>query len=1640
MAGINFPASMYSPEYLQMHRRALRNTVYGTGNVVKADIENGKVVFIHNATGIKHATAREAFDAANVMGMTSFTKLTGEMRDATGNLRGMSGFNQRVSNMKEMLRNDSDLLNRFNQGLENKSLSRAEDLFFTIEEGRVPQGMLKTAKNLLKNVSEGRGLMFKTKDSGTFIKAFIKDGDKNIELTSVELNRLFNLTSDGAGGIFSNNGILSAMSKGDLGGLFQKAAKRGKGIFSLDGISLAGNDLSSIIKSSLGEEKTFAQAIKVFDTEQDLSKIALSYIDNFSAGVDNESIVSQAMRGASKQEIDEAVAFYARSGAVQSTIDSMERLGIISLNDSGIASTLSENSNIVEVLRGNLSIDNLTESQKQLHKELMNTFQRPYDGSTIINQKFVTSMRSNMQAEITSLEVAQQTRELTTAEYDRIKELKGYMQLSRDGMDADTIRFFFTDADKKVQLIKGVGTSGDISEALKGYAVITAKTNLKSELGIAAGSDMANIVMQGEGAGRVYLDPLAPAFHGEIFSSEEALEATRRRNARILNSYEKALDDGIFDPSLKKEIYRSADMSLEGLPTEIRAIQERSKMFAQGLRDAIESGVDIRSTPQLSNYLQNYVQSLMVREKNGMLLPVMEDTFRMSVDTELAYYSGRKTVGDSASLKAVTNLRLSGEADAGKIGLMNFKVRGHKMLMSGDAANIFHHSLGTFDLDDKGIPIMRTMKIFGDDGAEIGERIGFFTFRQPTGPGEYILSMADFDTETLRATFGKNEGLVSHLNNIVNQGTDNELFKTLQKIMSAEDMSPKKFEEMDRMLASTLDSGLSGDAVKLGQGTIHNALLEIMQGAEEAGLYKKVALSSDILKDLAGKEYGSTLAMDKNLMAKLISSGTDAEKLTAAYNQGNIYKVFAESGAFTLEDQTINAFRATTLISNDQKSAIFAAAEAAQAEPEALAGTYTKKLLQGFSDLSQGGQNKPLMEFFSDTLIKEYNAKQLLAEELQDSLGNYINRLTLATAPTRQATDILSKLDSDVAARLMASHKVGLIAPSDAVDLATTMSLNNTIDSKGTLAHYTSSLASTIEGSINETLSRGGSASAVVDSLAKLAGKQQELMAGGNSVKILDMAGSLAVEEQGKFIGSVRAAAYKKGLTAAEDMLGIDEMILKHRAKGGDIRTLVDGIISGFKTEFGDELAEANDLATSFIRSMEGVSKARTNDEVQAALIRVMGISSGKYAGATAGSRIAQEGYTALRRIGLSKSGSRLQPFMSEAVLSAKGGEAADSIDQMHNLLRTQFANVLSDTDELANMVNYESHLASQYIGDQLHKGILTAAQEKGTTVQEVIDNLDFMSGSRKGPSIDRYLTAGEDPNELSKLFRGARDARAMSYYKKQDNLMSLVDQYDQFKNMDKEAQAVVKQDIINSYNRFKASSDFMKSDDARLAEAVMLGDEGFDKASLGLTEEQNRIATQIRRASDTRARLTPEIEDMLGRRGDAIDFVPPGLDDELRSTLSKSEDIADASSTAVGRNYKRIGEAFSEGGAMNKVMQNPGIRKAGYAGLGIIAASFLYSRNKDRTQDDVSGPPLLPGGSAYEDMPRRAPQIPEGSMFSGYQQGTSYSINIQGSSDQINNFRSAAGSVAGGSMNSTMYKGLPRLGSNPYSEVASSY
>jgi|LakMenE18May11ns_1017448.scaffolds.fasta_scaffold9956637_2 hypothetical protein len=1602
---INFPPSYYAPEYLQIHRRALKNTIYGAGNVIKVEIDSGKITYVMNSTGKRFDDMNAAFNAADQSGLTGFARVTGGGPGQSGSMRGLGGFNERARSIKEMLRTDSTL--RDSLSFIN---SPADKLSFTIGSARIPQGALETAKNVLKDVSKGKGFMFQTKDSGTFVRAFV-NGE---ELTDVQLNELLYKTSGGAGGLFSNEQILKSLKDGQLGELFQKAAKRGKGIFSLDGISLAGNDLLNLAKGLDAKSaafSSFGDSVKIFDTEKDLAKIALAHLDDISSNkgrvtLTGEDLVRKAMAGLSSTEIEEAAAYYGKSGALQSAINSMESLGIISRKNGGIARLTKKYPEIEEALRDPTKAKNLKGQALVRYEELMEQFKRPYDGSTLINEKFIQGMRKNMQAELKALE-AKGLANLSPEEIEKRKFLKSDIDNAASGMDAETIRFNFMRNGRTFN-IKGVGTTAELDDRLAHYSTITSEANIKKELAIMGQTDMANIILQGRGKDLVFEDPLAPAFHGEIFSSQEAIDSTAERGNRILASYQEALKTGDIDPRLRKQIYERSKIAVDSLPTEFRTGAERSKRYASLLVEALESGRDIRQMPQLSSYLMNFVQSEIAREKDGILQPVMENVYRFSIDSELAYYSGRK-VG-KATLQDVANFRLS--SGGNEIGLMNFKIRGHKMLTSGNAANIFHHSLGTFDLDDKGIPMMRTMDIFDQNKQKIGERIGFFTFRQPTGPGEYVLSMAEFDTETIRATFGKNQSYVATLNDMVAKGTATLDQKLLHEIISPEDMTAQQMLGIDTRHAKFFAD----------QASIHETMIQTMKDSKTP----IAKISQDIINDLNNQKYGSTLAMSKDKYDRLIKAGVfDEKQLTANYRQGNIFKLFAESGAYDFEKDSIQQIL--------DETSLFSSSERAEIGRLSAIDGMGVEIQDALAKMMQAGTAEQVAKkelFISNLTVREFGIKQLRAAETADSLGLYINRLTMVTASTRQGDEILKHLDAADVLNLKQNYKVGLIDPGQAIDYAITMNSRANIKGDISRQHYTEEVYNALTSSIRNSAEKGADLRGVQLALAKLTGK-----AGSDAAGVLSQVGSQAIEEQGRYIGALRALAYKKGIEDPDLLAGADKMILKQRLKAGDNAAYLKGIIEGFEAH-SSEIDPANELANKFIASLRNAGD--TNEKINETLVNTIGIRSGKYAAISQMTENAARVTAGMRAASQTFGIDRGKAFMGEATLTAEGRQAASQVlnlqEKMSKELDEMFSGAVNGEADMSEKIAFRNAVESEMMGQKLHASILDSANTTNSSIQEVIDSIDTMSSMRRGiKDLTSYRSGGDDPDELAKLVQGARDSRAMSHYKRQDGLMDLVDQYDALKSSPKVKEQL---DLYNIRNLGRRSYGADPVIDLAM-EAMNVGEHQTIK-DLGLSEEMSNQVRDIRRASEIRESLTPQLQDLLSRRGSAIDLAPTALDDADRVAMLGDEGV-DESTGLVRRNYKRIGDSFRDG-AMKKAFENPTVRKAGYAGLAIIAASFAFQHSKGRSPEDVGGPPLLPGGSAYEQMPQRSPQIPQSSMFSGYNQGTSYSVNLEGSSDQINSFRSAAGSVAPGSVNSTMYKGLPNLGSDPYSQVASSF
>ena len=116
-------------------------------------------------------------------------------------------------------------------------------------------------------------------------------------------------------------------------------------------------------------------------------------------------------------------------------------------------------------------------------------------------------------------------------------------------------------------------------------------------------------------------------------------------------------------------------------------------------------------------------------------------------------------------------------------------------------------------------------------------------------------------------------------------------------------------------------------------------------------------------------------------------------------------------------------------------------------------------------------------------------------------------------------------------------------------------------------------------------------------------------------------------------------------------------------------------------------------------------------------------------------------------------------------------------------------------------------------------------------------------------------------------------------------------------------------------------------------------------------------------------------------------------------------------------------------------------IRRGAMAAVALGAFGFIYSSMKDRTEEDIMGPPLLPGGSAYEtDFPRNMPTVSDLKYLNPTTLGMQYKINANGSEEQMQKLQALVGSVVDGPVDSTMYSSLPRLGRDPYNNIASNF
>jgi len=255
------PDEMYNPQFLEMHRRALRATAYGIGDIVRAEIVDDRVQFRYMRGGQLFQTVQEALEHAGAI--TTFTKITGDLETSSYNLRGLSNMEQRLIEMQNYLLNNQNMMNQL-------GIDDVNQLSFEVSTGKAGLGEEAALDSIVRRL--GQGLM--VPDDAEFNFLQIRAGGRLLSIK--EMDELFLRSSDMKGGIFALDNLIEAMSEEKLSGVFSKSGKRFRGAIGLKDISLSGTLLEDILADAglnQGGAK-FSENIRVFKVADDLTEMA----------------------------------------------------------------------------------------------------------------------------------------------------------------------------------------------------------------------------------------------------------------------------------------------------------------------------------------------------------------------------------------------------------------------------------------------------------------------------------------------------------------------------------------------------------------------------------------------------------------------------------------------------------------------------------------------------------------------------------------------------------------------------------------------------------------------------------------------------------------------------------------------------------------------------------------------------------------------------------------------------------------------------------------------------------------------------------------------------------------------------------------------------------------------------------------------------------------------------------------------------------------------------------------------------------------------------------------------------------------------------------------------------------------------
>jgi hypothetical protein len=1323
------------------------------------------------------------------------------------------------------------------------------------------------------------------------------------------------------------------------------------------------------------------------------------------------------------------------------------------------------------------------------------------DGQYYITESLVKDMRAGFQSELDSIVNRINSAGVTTTleQTQTVRELQKQIEHLNN-----TLKKIESNSDVIARVNIGIGQ-------FKGEAMVISDSRAKrfrdpitglvpyvigdvSALKKEVGSNLArNILFDvGESSTKAFSDPLMMLYHGDYFTQPAMIASMRQNAAYSLEKTQQFMQSGL----APKEVMEALRSDIEGdlkvikdvmLDPQTRMSHLRKKREAEEIMTQMASGIRANEIPAMVRRVSDHYSAQVVRFKDGRSDVVMPTASRFSLRT----FESRQVLAEEFDNIRKTSVDLAhyGIKSSGSdtLNTVGFRLRGHTLMMSGSAAYLYQHSLGGFDLDDKGIPLMSTFQ--GPGGKK---RLAFLTLRQPTSFQESLAMSADLsDAETVHSLFENNEKFRLALE-------DDTVLSAL-----GIDKKSKAYQDLNKMVNGSKADRSSLDRGNVNQDQVEDYIIRISeQYVYPEGLPQLT--NSQVVQMVAAKS-PSVLGLDKIIKDPVTgklspfgdyikSLGMDPSEIPVGYDSDLIFQVLKKSA-----DQDYN----TRLLAEASSTLGYAVRDA----------DHIGEILRGGGTGFRPGDDVRLTAII--TRLAEDIMAQSANSDPASSIGVFVNRQSTSVSVLESSRKILLEdtklgvaVDSPAYDRFVGMSSMLTLPASEAVDVNKQVGAEYVLHNFGTavglakqqgvpedaieqaLEAYVKTLESptfsplAAIGSIRglnaaeldalnipmELSSFGEESLRAFSSVGYVRGRQMaEQVSRTGSIDVNELYGLQQTMFEGEFgrvgVGADQATVAQeivRGLQTASDELtaGPEKDALESQLRELRMLTTEASLQSMYMTPGTNayqRYAELDQMTRAIMdirsgaeavsnqaimnarnagRNLDPVSRAQYQDPVENVVgIVSQGIKSlkNKVTSLKTGDDLSALGIKSLRTEVLSDIHSGLSAAMSAAgidVVTPTPGDANKALDIMETLSASLQSKLGYETSKLL--------MSPTLLEDGSDAGITTMADMSSAMTKRITANSSLKRADKLAVmrAEDAYASIGQLRARAGQILAdkeyapfgvlpGLMPAKTLS-----TNLADMTTD---------EAQAII--DASRKIRKGKGGTARALSVEetiiTQFAGRVKDGVDGMMTDQLfrpGETAESaNAFMYHVAGRGQLKAAGEQAAEAMKGFLSGA------DIPTVARDAVARSRSTARTAFSA-GTAYKRISESFKTG-ALGDALKNKGVRTGLAAAAALSVFGFVKSYRRDHSPDDASGPPLLPGGSAYESgYPARQAVIDNLRTLNPSTRGMQYKVYTSGSSTDAEKLRSMVGGVTDGQVNSTMYSSLPLLGQDPYSQVASQF